>query len=363
MVNLLEACSVSVIFATEWEVTCTEMDVHKRLSTLSERMKREIDGGAAPNPEALTVREFLSWFGYSRRGRNNVRRIRHKLSELDLRTVPDFEVTWIDGKISIALDPEAVEGITARDEPIDPTIRIGAIEAANHKPTTVDPNSPLSVATTLMHTNDFSQLPVMQNEHEVKGIISWKSIGIRLSLGHDCQWVRECMTLSPPEVSIEDPLFSAIGYISQHDYVLVRGQCRKITGIVTSSDVAGQFVQLAGPFLRIGEIEGYLRSLIHRKFTVDELNQALPPSSGDRTVSGPEDLTIGEYHQLLGKEELWNRLNLNLDRKEFRKQLDWVRERRNDVMHFAPDGLEPQDLKKLHSIAMFFRDLRRMEIV
>ena len=203
----------------------------------------------------------------------------------------------------------------------------------------------------------------MQGKREVKGMISWKSIGIRLSLGHECHLVRDCMNPFAPEVPFATPLFSAIGDISQHGYVLVRGEDKTITGIVTSSDVADQFVQLAGPFLSIGEIEGYLRSLIHRKFTVEELKQALPPSSSGRTVSGPEDLTIGEYHQLLGKEELWNRLNLNLDRKEFIRQLDWIREKRNDVMHFAPDGLEPQDLSRLESIATFFRDLRRMEIV
>ena len=286
------------------------MDIHERLSTLSKRME-------------LTVRKFLSWSGYPRRARNNVSHTRHQLSELD------------------------------------PTIRIGAISAAKRKPTTVNPSSPLNVATTLMHMNDFSQLPVMQNDHNVKGMISWKSIGIRLSSGHDCQQVKDCMDTLVPIVRIEDPLFSAIGYISQHDYVLVRGQNRKITGIVTSSDVVDQFAQLAGPFLHIGEIEGYLRSLVDKKFTVDEIQQAM--SGSGRTVSGPEDLTLGGYRQLLGKEERWDRLNLGFDRKEFVRQLDWVREKRNDVMHFAPDGLGPEDTKKLESLAMFFRDLKKHE--
>ena len=214
-----------------------------------------------------------------------------------------------------------------------------------------------------MQTNDFSQLPVMQNDYDVKGIISWKSIGTRLALGHECQVVRDCMTTHAPEIHIGAPLVSAIGDISQHGYVLVRGEDRTITGIVTSSDVAHQFMQLAGPFLNIGEIEGYLRSLVHRKFTVDEMQEALPASSGDRPVSGPEDLTLGGYCQLLGQEELWKRLNLNLDRKEFVKQLHWVREKRNDIMHFDPEGLGPEDITKLESLAMFFRNLRRMEVV
>ena len=203
----------------------------------------------------------------------------------------------------------------------------------------------------------------MQNERDVRGIITWQSIGTRLSLGHECQSVRDCMAPFAPVVCIDAPLFSAIGDISQHGYVLVRGQDRTITGIVTASDVVDQFFQLAGPFLSIGEIEGYLRSLVHRKFTIDEMREALYDSGGGQPVSGPEDLTLGGYCQLLGREELWNRLNLKLDRKEFVKQLHWVREKRNDVTHFDPDGLEPEDVRKLENLAMFFRDLRRMGVM
>ena len=336
---------------------------YEKLKAVASRMKDEVGSKAAPRPEQLTVREFLSLFGYARRGSNKVRRIRHVLAELDLRTVPDFEVTWVDATISIELDPEAVEGITASEEQVDPTVRIGAIEGANRTPTTVNPSSPLNIATTLMQANDFPQLPAMQKERDVSGVISWQSIGTRLAMGYECLSVHECMSPVAPVVRIDDPLFSAIGDISLHGYVLVRGRDRKITGIVTASDVVDQFVQLAGPFLSIGEIEGYLRGLVHRKFTVDEIKGALSHTGGGPPVSGPEDLTLGGYCQMLGREELWNRLNLRLDRKEFVKQLDWVREIRNDVMHFDPDGVEPEDLKKLENLVRFFRELRRMRVM
>ncbi len=339
------------------------MDVYERLRALSERMKREVEGGSAPDSEELTVRELLSWFGYRRRGSRRVSRIRHALAELDLRTVPDFEHTWVDESISITLDPDTVEGITSSDEPIEPTVRVGAIDAANHVPTSVDPNSALGAATTLMLINDFSQLPVMQNERDVKGIISWKSIATKMSLGQECGLVRECMDPNVPEVGIGDPLFSAIEIMQQHGYVLVRATDRRIAGIVTWGDVTHQFIQLAGPFLIIGEIEGYLRSLVHRKFTAEEIQEALPDTEQERSVLGPEDLTLGGYYQLLGRQERWERLGLDLDRREFVKQIDWVRERRNDVMHFDPEGLEPEDIEKLEGIARFFRGLRRMQVM
>ena len=336
---------------------------YERLKTLSERMKREVDGGAAPDSEELTVREFLSWFGYSRRGSYLVHQIRNMLEKLELLTVPDFEARWIDAQISITLDPEAVEGIAPLGEQTDPTVRIGALDAANRPPTSVNPQASLHTATTLMQMNDFSQLPAMQSKFDVKGIISWKSIGARLSLGHEYASVQDFMDPFVAEIRSEAPLFDAIGDISQHGYILVRGGNKAISGIVTATDIAHQFMQLAGPFLLIGEIEGYLRNLVHRKFTIEEMEEALPTSEGGRQISGPQDLTLGGYCQLLGKEDRWSRLELKIDRKEFVKQLDWVREKRNDIMHFSPDGLDPEDTNKLENAAVFFRNLRRMGVV
>ena len=214
-----------------------------------------------------------------------------------------------------------------------------------------------------MLMNDFSQLPVMQNERDVKGIINWKSIATKLSLGQECRLVRECMDPAVPEVGIGEPLFSAIEIMQRHSYVLVRARDRRITGIVTWGDVTHQFIHLAGPFLTIGEIEGYLRSLVHRKFTAEEIQEALPHSEGDRSVVGPEDLTLGGYCRLLGRQERWERLGLDLDRREFVNKIDWVREKRNDVTHFDPDGPELEEIEKLEGIARFFRDLRRMKVM
>ena len=65
---------------------------------------------------------------------------------------------------------------------------------------------------------------------------------------HECKLVSDCMD-SAQEVEINAPLLDAIGYISEHGYVLVRERDRTITGIVTASDVGDQFMQLTGPYI------------------------------------------------------------------------------------------------------------------
>ena len=322
----------------------------ERLEQLARQMKGEGLGSTKPEPKQVTVRDFLGWFGNERRGKHVVSQIRNRMEDLELRTVPDFEFAFIDATISIELLLDPAGGASSSEGLGDPTVRIGALEAANQRPTTVGPNKALSVATTLMHLNDYSQLPVMVNKRTVKGVISWKSIGSRLALGGECRLVSDCMDPAK-EIAIEAPLFDAIGDISEHGYVLVRGEKREITGIVTASDVARQFMQLAAPFLVIGEIEGHLRRLVHRKFTLEELEEASLNHEGGRTIAGSADLTFGDYCRLLQQPKRWCQLRLRVDRVGFTQHLDSVRRIRNDVMHFDPEGLAPVDTKKLQDLA------------
>ena len=61
------------------------------LFTLALQMREDVENGAAPRRERLTVSEFLEKFGYRRRTVGIVRHIRNRLEELELRTSPDFE--------------------------------------------------------------------------------------------------------------------------------------------------------------------------------------------------------------------------------------------------------------------------------
>jgi hypothetical protein len=208
-----------------------------------------------------------------------------------------------------------------------------------------------------MLASDFSQLPVMTSEREVKGVISWTSIGTRLVLGRSGTHVRDLMD-SHHEIRVDASLFQAIPIIVQHSYVLVRGLDNRILGIVTASDLSSQFQQLAEPFLLLGEIENHIRRILGGKFSSDELSSARDPADGERLVADVSDLTFGEYIRLLENEERWKKLALSIDRTTFCKKLDDVRRIRNDVMHFDPDGIPPTDLDRLRDFARFLQRLQ-----
>jgi CBS domain-containing protein len=340
----------------------------EKLREIAARLKEDND------VPPITVRTLLSWASSQRRGYWVVEWIRRCLREAGLTTDPDFESAYIDSLIRFVLAPadataleqpdtlSASAALSATEGPLsatlsDPTYRISKLAAANNVPTYISPDSLLQEAVTLMLANDFSQLPVMTNERDVKGIISWTSIGTRLVLGRSGQHVRELMD-AHQEIRAEASLFQAIPIIVQHSYVLVRAHDNRIIGIVTASDLSAQFQQLAEPFLLLGEIENHIRRILNGKFSSEELASVRDPSDMGREITEVSDLTFGEYIRLLENGDRWNKLAIAIDRATFCRQLDDVRRIRNDVMHFDPDGIPQSDLDRLRDFALFLQRLQ-----
>jgi CBS domain-containing protein len=266
---------------------------------------------------SVTVRTLLSWFDAQRRSYWNVFFIRRALKDNNLETAPDFESAYIDSYVKFTITTAAQKTLpkanlaqtdsvtTEAASPLsiyaDPTYRISKLAAANKQPTTDSPDPTLQHAATVMLANDFSQLPVMTNERDVKGVLSWTSIRSRLALGRTSDVVRELMDDSH-EIRADASLFQAIPIIVEHQYVLVRGSDNKISGIVTATDLSLQFGRLAEPFLLLGEIENHIRRILGEKFSADELKMVGDPTDKDRKIEDVADLTFGEYIRLLENE-------------------------------------------------------------
>ncbi len=324
-------------------------------------------------PVRLSPRQLLAYYGNSRRGKYVVSGIRRDLKKLGVQTDPDFEYVWIDGSMRLvplkseqpakqskpkALQEETVIG-KAELPDVSPSHRISRLKAANTKPVTVKPTDKLETAVTLMMSHDFSQLPVMTTEREVKGIISWRSIGNRLVLNQKCEVVRECME---PHHEVRDTasMFDVIRQLGKYECVLVRDSSGIITGIVTAADISEQFQLISEPFILLGDIENDLRRLVERSFSLEEIKKARDSADESRKVESAADLTFGEYVRLLENTDNWTKLKLSLDRVVFTKALNDVREIRNDVMHFDPDGVADDAQKALRQFAAFLERLETL---
>lgn len=329
-------------------------------------------------PKVVRVKELLSWFHAQRRGLLVVREIRSALRKAKLVTVPDFEVAYIDQRIELKpLQPAGKKPVASKtivvEEPgtetdassaavsggsvPDPAPRIGMLKAANTPPLSVTRDTELTDAIAKMLLNNYSQLPVMQGERTVQGLVSWRSIGrAKVRSGSPCKFVRDCIE-EADVVSSETHLFEAIGKIAERDVVLVRNNENKIIGLVTTYDISRQFSDLAEPFLLLSEIENHLRRLIDGKFSLEELKANRDPNDASRKIENVANLTFWEYIRLLDKPANWDRLGYDLSRAECTKRLREVGRIRNDVMHFHPDGISPDDMDLLRETRKFLQML------
>jgi len=325
---------------------------------------------AGEPPTGHSARELIGWFNSARRGRIVVSIVRSHLKNAGIRTQPDFEYAYIDEPLTFVLDngaPEAKPQTESVQAPLvvptvstiaiaDPTYRVGKLESANTAPVSIAPDATVAQAITTMLYHDYSQLAVMQGEFALKGAVSWKSIGRALALGHLCSNVRDCLE-EAAVISSDTSLFAAIPTIVEKEYVLVKDGKNRIAGIVTTTDLSLQFRQLAEPFLLLGEIENHLRRLSDGKFSQSDVSSVKDPSDTQRVIADLSDLTFGEHIRLLENPERWGALGLRIDRGVFVKHLNDVREVRNNVMHFDPDGVAPEELTSLRNFTRLLSSL------
>ena len=203
---------------------------------------------------------------------------------------------------------------------------------------------------------DFSQLPVMQGEREVKGRVTWKSVCSRLAFGAEISRVGDCYE-EARVVDANRTLFDVITTIVEYGYVLVRARDKKITGIVTASDLSMQFHSLTEPFLLLREIELHVRRILQRRLDAEDLSCLSSTSIPTRVPKQIADLSFGEYVKLVQNPQVCAKLKLPIDSAVLTRLLDEVRIIRNDVMHFDPDPMTPDQLATLKRAAKFMQEL------
>lgn len=333
--------------------------------------------------EPVTVRELIGLFNAQRRGANVSWDVRKALGDAGLKTVPPFEGVHIDGRVEFAIAEAEQGGAGHAQEPAaaaaedveqalepavvnvfvggagaEPAYRVSRLLDPKRQLIFIGPDSTLEEAATMMLRHDYSQLPVMTNERNVRGVVSWDSIGPAMVLRHTAPIaVRECMR-QHVEVKTTDSIFQVINKVIENSYVLVRDERQVIVDILTTTDLSQQFQDLAEPFLLLGDIENHIRSLIDARFTQQELEGARNENDPGRAIASVGDLTLGEHARLIQNPDNWERLKLRVDRTVFSKELEVIRKLRNDVMHFESDRMTDEERGSLRKFVQFLHQLK-----
>ncbi|MGZ3918312.1 MAG: CBS domain-containing protein, partial [Flavisolibacter sp.] len=241
----------------------------------------------------------------------------------------------------------------------DPIQRIQLLQAANQQPISVSRDAKLNEAITLMMLHNYSQLPVMNGPRNVVGAITWESIGYGLVNGCTSEDVKDYLINDLSVLDYNTPLLDAISVIIKKEFVLVQKTDKTICGIVTIADISSQFLRISEPFLLLEQIEKHIRQILDGKFLLKELQEFCSLGDSTKKIEHIDDLTFGDYIRIIEKPEHWTKLKLTIDRAHFIKQLDKIREIRNDIMHFDPEGLSESQRQDLINMAKFLMELRK----
>lgn len=299
----------------------------------------------------ITPRMLVAAVGYEKRSPGACYLIDRFLEENDLEVEPHYLDVWPDNNIELRPKPKAKK--RRREDPIK---RIGLLKAANTKPATVDNSDSLDKAITLMMMNNYSQLPVMGGARKIVGYISWETIGEARSKGIDTNEVKDYKRDSIRVFRRDIPLMLAIREIYKNDFIVVIENDGTPCGIVTTADVSSQFLTWTEPFVMLEQIENQVRHLLDEKILLEDLKKVCQEEG--REVNAIDDLTFGEYQRLFENPKHWERIGLkSVDRTLFVKMFDDVRNIRNDVMHFDPEGIDEISREKLKSMANFLNKL------
>lgn len=302
-------------------------------------------------PQKVTPRTLINAVGYERRSPNACRMIDEFLECNDLEVVSHYLNEWVDNEIEVRPKEKATKRL--REDPIK---RLGLLKAANTKPTSVDNSDSLQKAVTLMMLNNYSQLPVMKGPRAVVGYISWETIGEAISKGETSKLVKDYKRETVRTLKRDTPLLRAIHEVYKNDFIVVTADDGAPCGIVTTADISSQFLTWTEPFVMLEQIENLIRHILDGKILKEDLEKVCQEES--RKPESIDDLTFGEYIALIENPKQWERIGLkSVDRALFVQSLNEVREIRNDIMHFDPEGIDDCSKEKLKAVGDYLTKL------
>lgn len=299
--------------------------------------------------QKVKARHIVNAFGFEKRTQRQRRVIDSFFDSVEMEVVPHYGNVWIDAYVEIR-----PKELATRKVSMDPIRRLRELKAANNEDVAcVSPGQSLSVATTIMLQNNFSQLPVTNNgKRSLVGYISWETIGIALSQNIHTNIIKDYMSTDVTPLSEDTPLLTAIQAVYEHDFVVVENETHQVCGIVTTTDISSQYLDSTIPFAMLEEIENHIRTIIEGKILQEQLNEAVQDKS--HPICCIDDLCFGDYITLVGK--YWDRMGLtSVDKTTFIARLEEIRSIRNDIMHFNPDSVSNEDKTCLINTVRYLR--------
>ncbi|MCP9619936.1 CBS domain-containing protein [Nocardia otitidiscaviarum] len=299
----------------------------------------------------LSARDLIGLWGHSRRTTDAVEAVNQELRELGITTDPDFTAVQLDDTVTVsavenaepssAADSEQEANTNRGSRDHDLTWRVGNLRRTEPV-IAIRRNESLARAAEIMAAREFSQLPIVDENRCLLGVITWESIAhSQLRPGGVTLWEARADKW-PPAAHVEEELFTRVPDIQKFGYVIVVDNANVVTRIITASDLAGELRTRVTPFTVLEEIERRLRIAFGKVASAD-LGMCFENNKKKaQSITSPSHLTMGNYPHLVAKEKIWNQLGWPFEQGSWVERLTAVAEYRNQIAHWNVDAPESE---------------------
>ena len=234
----------------------------------------------------------------------------------------------------------------------------------------------LTAALDLMIERDFSQLPVVDENRVLLGMVTYESI-LRAARSFNTKldelFVRDAMVNAPFHYR-EDDLFDLLDALKVTNAVVIIEPGGCVIGVVTNYDAVEFLRSRTEDLMHVEDVEFVLKELIKRTYMdekgeldLDKLQTAIGKPRAEAAQSGKqaevkkpkafEDLNLGDYINLLMTRDIWNFCApiLNVQKESLYELLVKVRQTRNDLAHFRSE-ISPRNRDELKYCASWLRN-------
>ena len=230
------------------------------------------------------------------------------------------------------------------------------------KPICVSREKTIREALQIMVANDFSQLPIVDSQGKLFGIISEQSIvrKYRLVNGNTSLLDLTVDHCQVPAVVLQpsEDLFKALDLL-KNVYAIVIVNDGEPYGILTDYDTTHFFREIAGGLLLVEDIEVTLRKYIEAAFPEDNSMQAALMYAFSHNRQDPtrpmveySKLSFGQHIQLIITEKNWSKFKGVFEPKDlFIEMMKPVDDIRNQLAHFRKrlDAIEQDTLEQVRT--------------
>lgn len=240
-----------------------------------------------------------------------------------------------------------------------------------HQITTVRQDTLVRDAVTMMIDNDFSQLPVVDEQGRCIGLLTERKLTTAIMMGVGChvvdapvrQWMEQSVKIVNPNYSI----YKAAQALTD-TYAIVVGVDSRPIGIVTDYDIAAFLAEFSQGLAHVEDIEKRLRGYIERIFpTPESRTVALFKAFGahrdnaNEPARAYEELTLREQTQLILAKGNWPSFEPYFGSKAtFQSLLNQAARIRNQIAHFR-GKLTPGQLAQLEATRDFLHGCPRVQ--